>query len=83
MKSLNQQINGIVRSLLNGQVGEANRLWNQVLPVLSLTIQSWDQTEQLHLLPALRAVLSAQETQDWVAMADALLYQLKPGLVRD
>jgi hypothetical protein len=72
----------IVRLLMHGFIGEANSRWNVQLGVLSNQLRCLSKQSQLDLLAPLRQILSCQQQEDWVGMADALRYKLNPALTR-
>ncbi|NLB63649.1 MAG: hypothetical protein GX801_06020 [Fibrobacter sp.] len=74
------EIRRIADFLLQGRIGEANSRWNNLLGNLAGFMRGLDETSQQKALVVLKNILNQQQTQDWVAMSDALNYELLPFL---
>lgn len=82
MFTLPIELEMIASLLVQGRVGEANSRWGRAIGVISGEIRELPPPSQSRCLPALKQILSCQQTEDWVGMADGLRFGLIPAMNR-
>lgn len=83
MASMPFEIEMIASLLVQGRIGEANSRWGRAIGGISGEIKGLPASNQSSCLPALKQILSCQQTEDWVGMADSLRFGLLPALNRN
>lgn len=78
--NLHQHIHAVVHALRLGRSAEGNDALAEFLQQLSIALTGPLGSQAPLLLPALRALLQAQEQGDFLYVADLLEYELAPRL---
>lgn len=77
------EIEMIASLLVQGRIGEANSRWGRAIGGISGEIRELPPTNQTNCLPALKQILSCQQKEDWIGMADSLRFGLLPAMHRN